>query len=439
MTSRVFVPLVGADGSGQQLFEAIASADAPEPHPAKLMPQISELHDFGLYRSGQSVREAVVRFTERRRGEVWLGRRNARAAPWHLRISDLQVGRLSEENARSAGLGLTVAALLESFGKPPAVVFATGEVRLPQEPGALAVGVGAVDGIRGKLGLIGDYLSAHRAMLVGREIHVLLPSEAVDGRPIADAEGRALSRLRDAARGYGLDLRISMLGSLDDLDGIFGRFSLDPVVSRSTAAGVGAVLGLAAAIGIGWSVLTNAPVHLSWVSPDGATTDVEPRRARYVAETDRLELLARCVDDQRQPVMVGGETLVLRVTARDDVPWASRLAPPRFFIASVSRAADPVVLDAALFRTAGDVTPGALTDAIAAVPIEPIEDEVRLFVVATRETGTDLSQVTAELRAQLTNTEGAAALSTTAQFLKDRFDGMIDYQFRVTTDATRCP
>src|SRR5690606_13438662 len=128
MTARVFVPLVGADGGGEQIFVALAGATAPEPHPAKLLPQISELYDFGLYKAGQTVREAVARFVEARRAEVWLGRRNARIEPWHLRMSDLQVGRLSDENARSAGLGFTVAALLQAFGKDGGLVFATGEI-----------------------------------------------------------------------------------------------------------------------------------------------------------------------------------------------------------------------------------------------------------------------------------------------------------------------
>jgi len=69
VTARVFVPLVGANGEGAQLFEAIAGDFAPEPHPAKLVPQISELFDFGLYGIGQTVREAATRFVAARRAK----------------------------------------------------------------------------------------------------------------------------------------------------------------------------------------------------------------------------------------------------------------------------------------------------------------------------------------------------------------------------------
>ena len=36
MSSRVFVPLVGANGEAAQVFEAIAGDIAPEAHPARL-------------------------------------------------------------------------------------------------------------------------------------------------------------------------------------------------------------------------------------------------------------------------------------------------------------------------------------------------------------------------------------------------------------------
>ena len=134
MIARVFVPLVGANGESAQVFEAIAGEIAPDAHPARLLPQISELFDFGLYGIGQTVREAVTRFIDARRARLWLGRRNGRVNPWNLRISDLHIGRLTDENARSAGLGLALAAICQAFGRDPGVVFATGEIQLPERP-----------------------------------------------------------------------------------------------------------------------------------------------------------------------------------------------------------------------------------------------------------------------------------------------------------------
>ena len=115
-------------------------------------------------------------------------------------------------------------------------------------------------------------------------------------------------------------------------------------------------------------------------------TTPTPQRARYDSATDKLQLLGACFDEQRQPLVIGGETLLMRVTARDGLPFASKLRPPRIFIASVSRAADPVILDADHFRPLNTPpTPGATLDLMTAIPIEPVEDEVRLFVVATRD------------------------------------------------------
>jgi len=447
MTARVFVPLVGADGSGEQIFVAIAGAAAPEPHPAKLLPQISELYDFGLYKAGQTVREAVTRFADARRADVWLGRGNARVAPWHLRMSDLQVGRLSEENARSAGLGFAVAALLQAFGKEGGVVFATGEIVLPTAPGPAPVAVGPVDGIRGKLMLVGDYLVRHRGALAGTTIHLLLPKTSVEGAPLAEAEARILARLDAEAKAAGATLEVSYLETLDDLERVFGRFRLAEILTRRGAAALAGTAAAAIVVLGGWAALAHAPIRLAWapVTPANAAElgstfdDAAPRRARYDAATDTLELLPLCFDAQRQPVVIGGETLLLKVEADDGLPFASRVRPARMFIASVSRAADPILVEADMLRNAGTGSgTGGFQEAVAALPIEAVDDEVRLFVVATRDPDLEASDLLEDLRARLADLDGAAVLTTTASFLGDRFDAAIDYQFKVTSDATEC-
>lgn len=444
MTARVFVPLVGADGSAEQVFEAIGDETAPEPHPARLMPQIAELFDFGLYRTGQTVREAVTRFVDRRRSRVWLGRRNARVTPWHLRISDLQVGRLSDDNAKSAGLGLALAAILQAFGRAPGLLFATGAIILPTAPGETKVGVGPVDGIRGKLSLVGDYIVRHRAALAGQRIVIALPSTAVDGRELATAEASVLGRVRKEAEAAGATLDMLFLETLEDIEPALGSFEFTELLTRRQAA---LSLGLAGALVLSacaWTALATARVNLEWMAvaaasavPDGSATSL-PQRARYDAATDRLEVLPPCFDAQRQPVVLGGETLLLRVRASDAIPWASKVRPPRIFVASVSRAADPVIVDESLFRRVGALPGAGALDAVTAIPIEPIEDEVRIFVVATRDPDLQISALVADLRTRLHGLSGAAVLTTTSSFLKDRVGNEIDYQFRVTSDASLC-
>ena len=172
------------------------------------------------------------------------------------------------------------------------------------------------------------------------------------------------------------------------------------------------------------------------VDPD----DTEPQRARYDSATDKLQLLNDCFDEQRQPLVIGGETLLMRVTARDGLPFASKLRPPRIFIAAVSRAADPVILDADHFHPMNTPqTPGATLDLMTAIPIEPVEDEVRLFVVATRDPDVELSALQEDLRKHLQGLTGAAVLTTTESFLQDRLGAEIEYQFKVTNDKNLCP
>ena len=441
MTSRVFVPLVDARGEAAQLFEAIAGEVPPAEHPARLVPQIAELFDFGLYGVGQTAREAVTRFVEARRRRLWLSPRNAALKPWHLRISDLQLGRLSDGNARSAGLGLTLAALLQTFGRDPGLVFATGEILPASAPGATAAGVGPVSGLRGKLALIGDYLAQHGPALDGERVIVALPAESEDGRPLEEAERPMLARLREQAAQAGVRLDVVFAGTLDALDAPLGPFAIPELVTPARA-GLAATVAIAALAGFGvWSALAHAPIRLAFEPPGpsgGAATadEAAPQRARYDAKTDKLELLGPCFDAQREPLVVGGETLVLRVKAEDGLPFASRVRPMRLFIASVSRSAEPVILDAAHFRSlAAD---RRQSDLVAAIPIEPVEDEVRLFVLATRDPRLAISEVESALQSDLKGLSGASALAATTTFLADRVGAEIAYQFRVTNDAKAC-
>jgi hypothetical protein len=450
MIARVFVPLVGANGESAQVFEAIAGDIAPEAHPARLLPQISELFDFGLYGIGQTVREAVTRFVDARRAKLWLGRRNGRVNSWNLRISELQIGRLSDENARSAGLGLALAAICQAFGRDPGVVFATGEIKLPGGPGAPVVAVGPVDGLRGKLMLVGDYIVQHRKALAGARLTVVLPSTTPDGRSLAAAEAATLARLKGEAIDAGAAIDFVFADTLDGVEAALGPFAMSEIVTPARAIGLAAAVCALAVLFAGWTALTHAPIELAWapVETGGAMTrgirvdngDTTPQRARYDSATDKLQLLAPCFDDQRQPLVVGGETLLMRVTARDGLPFASKLRPPRIFIAAVSRAADPVILDADHFRPLNNAPiSDAMLDLMTAIPIEPVEDEVRLFVVATRDQKIELSALQDDLRKHLQGLSGAAVLTTTESFLQDRLGAEIEYQFKVTNDKGLCP
>ena len=441
MTARVFVPLVDASGGAAHLFEAIAGEIPPEEHPARLVPQIAELFDFGLYGVGQSAREAVMNFVETRRRRLWLSPRNAVLKPWHLRISDLQLGRLSDGNARSAGLGLTIAALCQTFARDPGLVFATGEILPASEPGATSARVGAVSGMRGKLALIGDYLSQHGPALEGQRVVVALPALAEDGRPLAEAEHGLLARLKAQADGSNTKIEIVFADTLDALETALGPFTIPELLTPRRAiagAGVAAVAALAFSL---WSAWAHAPIRLAFEAPTntaGGADEAAPQRARYDAKSDKLELLGPCFDAQREPLVIGGETLVIKVRAQDALPYASRVRPMRLFIASVSRSADPVILDATHFRPLGAealADPDAL---VAIIPIEKVEDEVRLFVLATRDPNLVISEVEAALRATLRGLTGASALSATTTFLADRVGAEIAYQFRVTNDAKAC-
>jgi hypothetical protein len=222
------------------------------------------------------------------------------------------------------------------------------------------------------------------------------------------------------------------------------------IVTPARAMWLTAAVCAAAIVVAGWTALTHAPIELAWApvaTAAGQTRgigvvagDSTPQRARYDSATDKLQLLSACFDDQRQPLVVGGETLLIRVTARDGLPFASKLRPPRIFIVAVSRAADPVILDADHFHPLNTPpAPDATVDLMTAIPIEPVEDEVRLFVVATRDPNIELSALQDDLRKHLQGLSGPAVLTTTESFLQDRLGAEIEYQFKVTNDRSLCP
>jgi len=442
MTVRVFVPLVDARGEAAHLFEAIAGEMPPEEHPARLVPQIAELFDFGLYGVGQSAREAVKSFVETRRRRLWLSPRNGALKPWHLRISDLQLGRLSDGNARSAGLGLTVAALCQTFAREPGLVFATGEI-LPNAPGADSASVGAVGGMRGKLALIGDYIAQHGLTLEGQRVVVALPALAEDGRPLEEAERSMIARLREHADDARVHLTIVFADTLEAFEAPLGPFTIRELLTPPRALAAAVVAGLLALTGGVWTVLAHAPIRLAFEPPlpesgPVSSDQAAPRRAHYDAKVDKLVLQEPCFDGQRQPQVVGGDTLIVRARAEDGLPFASRIRPIRLFIVSVSRSADPVILDAEHFRSLGSEPNPDPNELQAVIRIEPVEDEVRLFVVATRDPNLAISEVEAALRTTLRGLTGAAALSATTTFLADRIGAEIQYQFRVTNDPQAC-
>ena len=408
MTARVFVPLVGANGEGAQLFEAIAGDFAPEAHPARLLPQISELFDFGLYGIGQTVREAVTRFVAARRAKLWLSRSNGRVNPGICAFPICRSAACPTRTPVRPGSGSTLAAICQAFARDPGVVFATGEILLPSAPGAPAVAIGPVGGLRGKLSLVGDYIVQHRQALEGKQDdrRAAGDGDRTGDRSTPPRRRRSSACARKRAR-RARELEFVFADTLDGVEAALGPFAMREIVTpaRARRARRRARASCIALVGA-WIALTRAPIALAFEPVAALATrgldDAAPQRARYDAATDKLQLLGPCFDDQRQPVVVGGETLVLRVSARDGLPFASRLRAPRLFIASVSRAADPVILDAEHFRSLV-VAPRADSafDLTAAIPIEPVEDEVRLFVVATRDPSLEITGLQEALRKDL--------------------------------------
>ena len=73
-----------------------------------------------------------------------------------------------------------------------------------------------------------------------------------------------------------------------------------------------------------------------------------------------------------------------------------------------------------------------------ALPVETTIDEVRIVVVATRKNDITASNLVSSLKTALDGVEGSAVLSLAAGHLRDRFEGFVDFQFRVIVNENEC-
>ena len=297
-----------------RLFEAIADSTPPPPHPARLIPQISELFDFGLYTVGQDGargRDAFRRHAPSRALAQPAKRRGNAVAPSHFR----HPGRaLSEENSRSAGLALAVAALCQAFGRDPGVVFATGEIVLPSAPGARRQ-LGGRGRRRSRQTRLDRRLSGPASQTAARQAHRHRPAprrnstggrsrkaKAATSEPIAERSGEncapAGNRLPRLARRSGKAARPLPAAGVGDAP---ARDPRDCVAGLTLAAVAGAAhIGGAGACRARLCALRRRRMRRRRRRTAARASTISSRQDRPVEPL--------CFDAQREPLVVGGET-----------------------------------------------------------------------------------------------------------------------------------
>ena len=427
---RVLIPLATADGGPGRLVEAVASSDVAPAHPAGLLPEISELQEAGLYRVGLVAREAAVQIMDAIRSRAWLGSWNAKPSSYHLRVAGLDGASLSDENAKSAGVGLAICALLARCKSARCLVIATGALSTDAGTEARIEPVGA---LAGKFALIGDYLRRSDSV-DGQTVHLIAPVLTSDGKQTEQSHGAILTRLAETVAARGGQLQTTFAETLEDADAALGPLKTATRVTKPKAAvavsALAAMLTLVASLN--W--LQSRPIILNWTWIADATAG-EPRRARFDPPQRRFVPGPDCEDFNGQPQIVGGETLLLGVEAEDTSDLAAKFWSPRLFLVAASMDGALTVLDARA------MPPASLADQdhlLIAVPVEDEDDVVRIAVIASRERGTSPESVRSMIRSR-TETSSPTFPLDVANELRETFPGVIDFQFRVTTDATLCP
>ncbi len=158
--------------------------------------------------------------------------------------------------------------------------------------------------------------------------------------------------------------------------------------------------------------------------------DAAPQRARYDAAIDELRLLGPCSMASVNPSSSGGGTLVLRVGARDGLPLASRSGAAPVHRVGLARRRSDHPRRRAFRSLVGAPRAGSTFDLTTAIPIEPVEDEVRPVRRRDARSLIDITALQEALRKNLRGLSGAAVLTTTTSFLADRIGAEIEYQFR---------
>ena len=227
---------------------------------------------------------------------------------------------------------------------------------------------------------------------------VVLPSTTPDGRPLAEAEASTLERLKAEAREAGAKLEFVFADTLDGVEAALGPFAMREIVTPARALGARRRrLPRSRLLIAGWIALPHAPIELAWAPVDdgrGRRRAASRRRGELAAARplrfgDRQAAIAGPVFRRAAPAAGGRRRDAGAAGERARRPALRQPAAPAAPVhrLGVARRRSGHPRRRTFPFAARRQRPDAMVDLMAAIPIEPVEDEVRLFVVATRDPG----------------------------------------------------
>jgi hypothetical protein len=421
---------------------------APQAHPAKLNPQISELNDWRLYEAGANALGAVNRLQlPHKRFALW-SRLRPRAIPGYLHVTRVEgLAGLHASHSKSAELGLALG-LLSFAGQTRTRLFAaTGGLSASTSPdraqkdGADVLPVGQIEE---KIAAFRRAIKVDMPGSFPAKLLWFVPQTTLEGGLFIEAYRSALDDLKETCQQAGVSLQVHPVATLGEAARYLGVSTLAPTIgdrlSSWTLAGTLALAGFSAAT---WFWLgAHLPLSFATVTLPSGEALVSPFRARYGTRDKRFLVQETCVDNNKLPLYRIGDWLVLQVTAPNEGMLTRWLGGYHFTIVAVSEQSGLKVFPLSAFRhgrPGAPVETGVRRQRLSlALPVTGPAEMTKIFILARRGLGFDEEGLRRALQKKLAKETPSHYINATETSLQSLAPGHLTYPFRSVEREPEC-
>ncbi|MEM9140323.1 MAG: hypothetical protein AAGB15_10900, partial [Pseudomonadota bacterium] len=442
MTSRrtVLVPLAAgqtgriavinaSDDDGQGVGTAVG---------ANMDPRIADLFDYDLYSAGQRAVASLGLLPSPERRRWLLLSPKARRAKLSVATPDAFHG-LSEENNRSAELGLALGLIMAGRERSVPTVLATGALSLGDGDNLATATVEPIGGIEQKCAAALKFLQSGRGGAWSDGIDFITPARALDGQAFSDAHGVALADLCEQAAKAGIEIRHRPIATLAEA---LPYLHLSPAsahrlegVARSAAV-LAACLVLASAAVLTWSS-TPLAMHFAPITV-GSEEIATPVRSVYQPDLDGSVSMPVCRSSDGLAQVAAGEELTFAI---ETDPTKAPLAALDFAVIVLGDTSEPKIFPMNALPREGRP---ALTDQGrirlgARIPvIDQPDEEMKLIVLSQKLWRLPLDEIEGKLAAIRSDPETAEPINAAVRYLSRLGGGYLDYSFITRQSLADC-
>lgn len=438
----VLIPLANLGGRDGRVARIVAGGVRTAYHAAGLNPHITDLHDWNLYEAGSNALGVVKNFVLPT--ESLLGRLRIRPLTAHISVTNgPEILGLDRHNAKSAELGIALAALMYETQSAAKMAIATGSLAQNALPDG-DIAILPIAYIDQKIAALRDALERQKGGAFASSIVFILPDKTEAGEKTAEVYAAELGSLQAQFKAQGVALSFCFAGRLRTALAALGGRAMKAHPAEKFASRVIAGAGAAALCALGLLTFLNAPIKLSFAEIDIASGERldSPLRGVFDVSLQKYVVEKVCLGPQRMPVLRNGDSLFIRVKAEADA--VSRLLGYNFAVLTVSEhspvrafTSDMISLTPEAARLKS-LNPNAQTELAGIIDITPPPERTTVFVLAQRWRHFDPGSLKREVEEVIADKPGADRINSAAAYLARRAPGYIDYYFVSTEDEPKC-